>query len=229
METQHILQKQLEEWSDDDGNVVLVGDAVHLLNVRFCTGFHDLSYSLLPQPGTQHGAALAMEDGAVFGSLFSRLRTGEREEITRLLMAFQEIRQSRCNSITDSEYQKVHFSVLEEGDPIRVARDAGFRAAADQHALDWENVDEEYLRASWEELKGSFGYEAYDAADDWWVDWGVLRERMSAAMSIANGIAIPVSSEDEGDTDADEKASTGTVQRISTENSRQPTPRAAAH
>ena len=87
----------------------------------------------------------------------------------------------------------------------------------------------ERLRASWEELKGSFGYEAYDAADDWWVDWGVLRERMSAAMSIANGIAIPVSSEDEGDTDADEKASTGTVQRISTENSRQPTPRAAAH
>lgn len=24
-------------------------------------------------------------------------------------------------------------------------------------------------------------YEAYDAADDWWVDWGVMAHRMAAA------------------------------------------------
>ena len=63
---------------------------------------------------------------------------------------------------------------------MRIARDAGFERARAQQSLDWEDVEEEYLREAWEELKGSFGYDAYDAADDWWVDWGVLRERLES-------------------------------------------------
>jgi len=119
-----------------------------------------------------------MEDAAVIGSLFSRLRTRSRQEILVLLNAYQEIREERCNLITDSEYEKIHFSILEVGDPIRAQRDAGLKASREMNALDWEDVSEEYLKAQWEEFKGSFGYEAYDAADGWWVDWGSLRERI---------------------------------------------------
>lgn len=120
-----------------------------------------------------------MEDAAVIGSLFSRLRTRSRQEIVALLNAYQEIREERCNLITDSEYEKIHFSVLEVGDPIRAQRDAGLKASREMGVLDWDCVTEEYLKAQWEEFKGSFGYEAYDAADSWWVDWGSLRERIS--------------------------------------------------
>ena len=33
VETQHVLQEPLEDWFDEDGHAVLVGDAVHVLNV----------------------------------------------------------------------------------------------------------------------------------------------------------------------------------------------------
>jgi salicylate hydroxylase len=35
------------------------------------------------------------------------------------------------------------------------------------------------LRGAWEEFRGTFGYEAYDAADDWWVDWGIMAHRLT--------------------------------------------------
>jgi len=164
IETQHVLQDPMGQWFDPNGRAFVIGDAVHFLN-----------------PGTSHGAAMAMEDAAVVGSLFSRLRTRNRQEVLVLLNAYQEIREERCNLITDSEYEKIHFSILEVGDPIRDQRDAGLKASREMNALDWEDISEEYLKAQWEEFKGSFGYEAYDAADGWWVDWGSLRERMSGA------------------------------------------------
>lgn len=125
-----------------------------------------------------------MEDGAVLGSLFSRLQSNSSEEIRRLLSAYQEIRQERCKVTLDSEWEKVSFSVLEDDDPLRKIRDAGFELARAQHSLDWKNVPESYLQGAWEEFKGSFGYEAYDAADDWWVDWGMVRVRLAAAAAV---------------------------------------------
>lgn len=29
----------------------------------------------------------------------------------------------------------------------------------------------------WDQVKELFGYDAEDQADDWWVKWGILRER----------------------------------------------------
>lgn len=39
IETRHIVQEHLEEWSDRAGHAVLVGDAVHVLNVSFYGDF----------------------------------------------------------------------------------------------------------------------------------------------------------------------------------------------
>lgn len=137
------------------------------------------------QPGGTNETALAVEDGAVLGSLFSRLQTKDPDEILRLLSAFQEIRQDRCSTTLQSDMELVTFCTLPSG-PACDERNAGFKAAAKQEALDWENVGEDLLSGAWEEFRGSFGYEAYDAADDWWVDWGIMVQRMAAAQRAAD-------------------------------------------
>lgn len=34
VQQRHVIQEKLENWYDDSGHVVLVGDAAHLMNVR---------------------------------------------------------------------------------------------------------------------------------------------------------------------------------------------------
>ena len=130
-----------------------------------------------------------MEDAAVLGSLFSRLRTRERTEVVRLFAAYQEIRQARCGEIKRTEYETVAFSVLPKDNPMRAERDKGFAASREMKVLDWENLGDPLLQRTWEQFKNSFGYEAYDAAGDWWVDWGSTRERMAASSTaIVDGV-----------------------------------------
>lgn len=123
-----------------------------------------------------------MEDGAVLGSLFSRLRTRNQDEIVRLLGAYQEVRQERCQETIQADSELVAFSTLPPG-PARDEREAGFRAARVQRSSDWENASEERLRNVFEEFRGAFAYEAYDAADDWWVDWGLMAQRATAVQT----------------------------------------------
>ena len=101
----------------------------------------------------------------------------------RLLNAYQEIRQPRCEELTEGERDRAFFLVVEEGTFIRTKRDEDFRIGREKEAqleLGWGDIEEEYLRGRWEGFKSAFGYDAYDSADDWWVDWGVLRARMNA-------------------------------------------------
>jgi len=43
-----------------------------------------------------------------------------------------------------------------------------------------EHWDEGQLLEQWEQIAGVFNYCARDAAEDWWVNWGSLRERSQA-------------------------------------------------
>ena len=73
------------------------------------------------------------------------------------------------------------FTTLPAG-PERDARNEGFRRTREKmDLLDWTNLSDDLLRESWEEFLFSFGYDAYDAADEWWVNWGLTYERMNAA------------------------------------------------
>ncbi|EJD05385.1 FAD/NAD-binding domain-containing protein [Fomitiporia mediterranea MF3/22] len=164
-ENQHIVQTPIESWYSNNGRLVLVGNSVHLSSA-----------------GSMNEVALSVEDGAVLGSLFSRLQSRDQEEILRLLAAYQKIRQDRCNAILQTDNELLTFSTLPPGS-ARDERNAGFARASEQNMLDWENVDEDVLRSAWEEFRNSFGYEAYDAADDWWVDWGIVVHRLSAAQN----------------------------------------------
>ncbi|KAI5121812.1 hypothetical protein M0805_009804 [Coniferiporia weirii] len=179
-ETLHVVQKQLQGWYSDNGRAVLVGSAAHVS----C-------------PSSTNEAALAMEDGAVLGSLFSRLQTRDTDEILRLLRAYQEMRQDRCTATVQSDCELVAFSTLPAG-PERNERDEGFRLSRMQQSLDWEKASEDILRGAWEEFRASFGYEAYDAADDWWVDWGIMLQRMTAVESMTSKAAVATVAPEDG-------------------------------
>lgn len=132
---------------------------------------------------------MAIEDSATLGCLLSRLEARDENEILRLLSAYQEIREERCQTTIKSDSDLVMFCTLPPS-PERDARDESFRiqlSKADE--LDWESAGDDMLRDAFEEFRFSFGYDAYDAADEWWNDWGLTRQRMNAAHSLEGMMA----------------------------------------
>ena len=60
--------------------------------------------------------------------------------------------------------------------PQRDARDEGLKST---HAHGRNNFSDSDDAASkqWEEVKKVYAYDCEDEADEWWVRWGLLRER----------------------------------------------------
>jgi salicylate hydroxylase len=72
--------------------------------------------------------------------------------------------------------------------PERQARDDEMQKLLHARQHKWD--DDAYL-GIWGQLCQVWAYNAFDAADDWWVQWGVLRER---AMSIQDSKSVQNSS-----------------------------------
>jgi len=64
--------------------------------------------------------------------------------------------------------------------PGRDERDKSLRAMVTLGLQGW---DEDKMRLQWEEVGDVLGYSAQEAAEDWWVSWGVLWERSSQSTS----------------------------------------------
>ncbi|THH08943.1 hypothetical protein EW145_g2363 [Phellinidium pouzarii] len=152
-----IEQSPIENWFDKEGHVVVVGQAAHYINTA-----------------GNHVAAMGMEDAVILGGLFSRLKS--RNQIKALLSAYQELRESRYEAVQASEADKLDVVTLPPG-PKRDARDATMRKEREVGILELAKSPDEYLRTSLEEFR-VFGYDAFDEVDTWWVEWGVLLERM---------------------------------------------------
>ncbi|OCH96366.1 FAD/NAD(P)-binding domain-containing protein [Obba rivulosa] len=133
------------DWIDQTGRIVLIGEAAH-------PWF----------PGGTHGASMAVEDAVVFGRLFSNLRSWS--QVPSFLSAFQELRQARCDAVLQSDIANAKLVALPPG-PYADARNADMHRQLD----DW---DEGALKENFEAIAEIFGYDAGDAADEWWVDWG---------------------------------------------------------
>ena len=125
------------------------------------------------QPSTIQGTAMAIEDGAVLARLFSHL--SEERQIGSFLNAFQELRQERVKAVRQGEFHSVMY--MTAGDEVAQARDENMRrkAAAGKNVLDGDGDGD--AAQIWEEYRVIFGYDCEDEADDWWVQWGLLRER----------------------------------------------------
>lgn len=114
---------------------------------------------------------MAVEDAVVFGSLFSHIRTNE--QITSYLESFQELRQSRCNVVRQGELDNLQLMCLPDGP----AADARNEDVSRTGLTDW---DDGSLKAQFEAISSIFGYDAGDAAEEWWVSWGRFSETARA-------------------------------------------------
>ena len=120
---------------------------------------------------------MAVEDGAVLAKLFSHLSSDQR--ISSLLYAFQEVRQPRTRAVYERDAFDLKYLLLPDG-PEQAARDARAQAMtlAGKNVLEDAEGNEKATEL-WETLCRIFGYDCEDEADNWWVQWGMLRERAS--------------------------------------------------
>ncbi|KAI0298695.1 hypothetical protein B0F90DRAFT_1668981 [Multifurca ochricompacta] len=147
-----VVLPQPDNWIDESESIVLIGEAAH------------------PQsPGTIYGCSLALEDAATLGTLFSRIRS--IDQVPTLLYAYQDLRKGRTDAVTALEHQNAQVAF---SDPQRI-RDGLVRWTAlpadapDPHPGSGPTDDE------LAEIAEVWGYFAIDAADEWWIEWGLLR------------------------------------------------------
>jgi salicylate hydroxylase len=98
---------------------------------------------------------MALEDAAVFGTLFSRLST--EDQIGAFISAYQEIREDRTRVVNNVDISNAALVRLPPG-PERDERDKSIR----QSRKDW---DDGALQQEFEGVAAMFAYEAVDAAD----------------------------------------------------------------
>lgn len=127
-------------------------------------------------------------DGAVIGRLFSHLH--RPEQIDGFLNAIPEIREPRVSRVIRAATGNIFAVSLPPG--VAEARDRDLRARAERGIDDLKGrmggaTSEEMMQA----IESIFAYEPEDAADDWWVQWGLMQERM-ARMVVSDAVSVHV-------------------------------------
>lgn len=116
---------------------------------------------------------MSLEDAAVLGKLFSHLRN--EDQIGSFLWAYEDIRQARCNATLGEELGLFTFLTYKDKG-MQDLRDSAFREKYARGTTDTIAGEDEAAR-QWEEMRRIYAYDCEDEADEWWVKWGVLRER----------------------------------------------------
>lgn len=141
-------RQPLETWVHPSGRIALLGDACHPM-----------------LPYRAQGAAMAVEDGAVIGNLFSHL--SHESQITPLLYAYETLRLPRSAMVQASARLNQHIFHLPDG-PEQVQRDREMRGAMNgEEALG--NPNQWADKGKSREL---FGYDADKVVDAWWASRG---------------------------------------------------------
>lgn len=116
---------------------------------------------------------MAIEDAVVFGSLFSHLST--TDQIPTFVSAYQELRQHRCSVVRADDAENIRLLTLPPG-PEADNRNKNLST----HGQEW---NEGLLRLRFEQLQEVFGYDAGDAAEEWWINWGRFQKYQSRSNS----------------------------------------------
>ncbi|KAI0064950.1 FAD/NAD-P-binding domain-containing protein [Artomyces pyxidatus] len=151
----------LEDWVHDSGRLLVVGEAAHPF-----------------PPGAIQASSMSLEDASVLAKLFSHLR--EEEQIPSFLYAFQNLRHDRCQKNRVLDMANIYFMTMPDGEQAGM-RDKMMRAKHDSGRDVLGGDDGDGNVAQWDENRELFGYDAEDEADNWWVQWGLLRERSKAS------------------------------------------------
>lgn len=169
--------------------------------------FHSLIESgLLPfQPCGMPAATMVLEDAVFLGTLFSHIR--HPSQIPTLLYAYEDVRRPRASALHALELANLSILHLPPG-PERKARDEVWKEQkkAFMRRLDGIGGDEgvdgdqgsgsedetrseaenQEMRRQWQELFEVWEYDAREAAESWWIEWGILGERAMEMHSYAN-------------------------------------------
>jgi salicylate hydroxylase len=70
-------------------------------------------------------------------------------------------------------------------------RDNSMRAKRDAGLGILQGSDEYEESPEWVEIKEIFGYDAEDEANNWWIEWGLLRER-SKGVTVSYGVPMQI-------------------------------------
>ncbi|KAF9049518.1 FAD/NAD(P)-binding domain-containing protein [Hymenopellis radicata] len=144
-------------YSDEHAKVVVIGDAAHATPIN----------------GT-YNAALAVEDAFTLGRLFSHLTC--RSQIQPLLKGYNEMRFTRTNNVQNFELGGMDMISLPPG-PQRDLRNVGFARTLDLLSDPDEHAEE--LAQLWADWFSLFHYDARDAVDEWWLNWGTHVQSLS--------------------------------------------------
>lgn len=87
--------------------------------------------------------------------------------------AYETIRRERSKFLHEVEATTIQQSMFPPG-PEQDARNFEMRKLYSTGQHKW---DDDAFLGIWGQLCEVWAYDAFDAADDWWVQWGVLRER----------------------------------------------------
>ncbi|KAI6132469.1 hypothetical protein EDD16DRAFT_1514619 [Pisolithus croceorrhizus] len=153
----------LETWIHEDDKLVLLGDACH---------------PMLPYAG--QGAAMAIEDATVLGSLFSRLSC--RAQIAPLLHAYEAIRYERAtNTQTFSRLNKATLHLpdgleQEQRDgKMRAAMEDALKKTHDEVLVGSTDTNTNGNTSQWNNEKKiaiQYGYDADEEVEKWWHQHG---------------------------------------------------------
>ncbi|KAH9832944.1 FAD/NAD-P-binding domain-containing protein [Rhodofomes roseus] len=153
--------EELDDWVHESGRLLVIGQAAHPI----------------PHCGIQV-ASVAIEDAAVLGKLYHHLTIPEQAQ--DFLYAFQDLRKQRCAEALDGEVSMITFITTPDG-PEQDARNANMRAKyrAGKNVLEGDTSDGGEGE-QWVQIRTIFGYDCEDEADNWWVQWGLLRARANS-------------------------------------------------
>ncbi|KAI8975918.1 FAD/NAD(P)-binding domain-containing protein [Trametes punicea] len=168
----------LEDWVHPRGRVIAIGEAAHSIPA-----------------GSLYTIGMAAGDGAVLGRLFSHLH--RKDQIDSFLNAVHEIRAGRVERVLRAAQGNIFALSLPPG--IAEARDRALRERAERgvEALGTggegragcmsERTSDEMMQA----IEDIFAYDPEDAADSWWVQWGLMQER-AARMVVSDAVTVQV-------------------------------------
>lgn len=142
-------RQPLQSWIHPSHRVVLLGDACHPM-----------------LPYRAQGAAMAIEDAAVLGNIFSRLT--DSQQIPGFLQSYQSLRLSRTAETQMSSRLNQKIFHLPDGEEQR-KRDDEMREAmrggtSEGNSNQW--ADQTKSRAL-------FGYDADEVVNRWWKESGI--------------------------------------------------------
>ncbi|KAG6852397.1 hypothetical protein C0991_012388 [Blastosporella zonata] len=170
-----IDRNPLETWVHPTYKICLLGDACHPMLVRVISRIstpasNPQCNTRQSQPYRAQGAAMAVEDAAVIGNLFSRVTS--LKQVPSLLRAYQQLRHPRTSSMQIASRKNRGVFHFADG-PAQEARDASMRASMEvevqrlRGAKAETDVENANVWADRAKIRAQFGYDADAEVEKW--------------------------------------------------------------